>query len=224
MALEPAPLVTVPHEDGPEQTTAQVDPLHATSMPHEAWPEQRMSHLEALVQSTFAHAPSPHVTEHGMLLGHMTEAQLCAALQSMEHPPSMHVPPAAAHGPVQRSPVESTPASCGASLAVASPESTPESSPGWELPEQHTSAATAAPIHQPRKPSTFQSFARFTNVRTSRLLADRSSSAGQRVEDGLGVEAVDGWAALEVEGCLVGRRAQAHRSVRVLLDDLEGDG
>ena len=26
MALEPAPLVTLPHADGPEQTTAQLDP------------------------------------------------------------------------------------------------------------------------------------------------------------------------------------------------------
>jgi hypothetical protein len=163
IALDPEELVTVPHDDGPEQTTAQLDPPHATSTPHEAWPEHWMEHLEAFVQSTFAHDPSPHATEHGMLVGHTTEAQLAAAVQSMEHPPSMHVPPAAAQGPVQRSPIASAPASCSAPSAFASAESTP-ASPSWELPEQHTSDTTPARVHRLRMPSMFTSFACFIGV------------------------------------------------------------
>jgi hypothetical protein len=150
MALEPDELVTLPHDEGPEQTTAQLDPPHATSMPQEPWPEQRMEHLDALVQSTFAHAPSPQETAHGMPVGHRTDAQLFAVVQSMEHPPSTHVPPAATQGPAHGSAIASAAASRGASLPASAEESTPESTLWGELPVQHTSHRAADVIAPPQ--------------------------------------------------------------------------
>jgi hypothetical protein len=146
-ALVPAVLVTMPQDDIPEHTTAQLEPPHATLMPHEPAPEQSMSHLEAFVQSTFAQEPMPQFTEHGMFEGQVTDAQLLAIVQSITHPPSTHVPPAAVHGPghVFDMPM-STPASAG--IVASDPESTTPESPIDESPVQ--AVTTASTTHGPR--------------------------------------------------------------------------